>query len=165
MKNAIFNFNLGCALLALALAGGACRRQPHAPVPPAAPPTPQAAATLTATGALAAAADVETPARPLPPRNGTLSQLDQIRWQMHDNVKELVALAKQRAQRESALRAQDAETQRLFAAGDAQRDAYRARIAQDAKLQELESQIQTLHQRQRDWAAMCRQLEKGNAAP
>ena len=152
--------SLTLGLLALAvLCVVGCRRKTHPRTPPVVP------APFAAPVAPADAQGVETPARPLPPRNGPLSQLDQIRWQMHDNARAMVEISKQRSQREAQIREQDAEAQRLFGAGASGREAYQARMRQDPQIQEFDTRSDGLQTRQRVWAEMCRKLDKGTATP
>lgn len=138
------------------------RKTPQVRPAPVAPPSKVATAPTMPTEAVEA---TEVAAVPLPPRNGQLSQLDQIRWSMHDNVKVMVAISKQRLQREEQLRTQDPEAQRLFNAGPAERDAYLARIRSDSQIQDFDTRSAQLHDRQRTWADMCQKLQKGTATP
>ena len=153
-----------------------CRRRPtHAPVPPVVPAPTAVAVTpvapVTPVGmAVPAAVSEETignrvPAPPMPPRTGPLSPFDQIRWQMVDNARELVAISKQRMQREEQIRTQDQVAQGLYRAGGPQSSDYQARIRRDAKIQDLDRQSEERQQHQRTWAETCQKFEKETAKP
>jgi len=145
-------------------ASGCRRRHPHMPVLPVAP-APTAAAVAAPSAVSEESVTVGVPAGPLPPRNGPLSPLDKIRWQMHDNAQELMVVSKQRQKQEEQVRMRDSEAQRLFNEGGAGASDYQARLRLDAKIREFDKQNELLFQRQRTWAEMCRKVEKGTATP
>jgi len=156
-------------------ASGCRRRHPHAPVLPVAPaPTTVAVASVppvTPVGVTVPAAVCEetigtrTLVQPLPPRTSSLRPYDQIRWQMVDNARELVAISKQRMQREEQIRTQDQVAQGLYRAGGPQSSDYQARIRRDAKIQDLDRQSEERQQHQRTWAETCQKFEKETAKP
>jgi len=139
-----------------------CRKTPQ---PEHSTVAPSQAVSATPTVPTDAVEVPEVAAPPLPPRNGPLSPIDRMRWQMRDNAQAMVEISKQRRQREEQLRTQDAELQRLFNAGPAERETYQARIRSDAQIQALDNRNAQLRDSQRTWIDRCQKLQKGTVKP